>query len=245
MPYQLGLPAALARFGLTVETVPGWQTRGSSTFAPRGAVAHWTAGPRGTTTRPSLNVVVNGRTGLAGPLANVYLDRKGIAVVVAAGRANHAGVGGWRGLTGNSQVFGTEAECGGDGDWTALQRWAYPRVNAAYCWLGKFAPDMVCGHNEWAPTRKIDIRDWPMPSMRTQVAQLLAAQTQPAAQEDDDMTPAQARLLWLIGRQLGLDQTPDGKENWPGWAQLGGKTVVDALAEMRDDINKIQAKLGA
>jgi len=247
MPYQLGLPAALARFGLTVETVPGWQTRGSSTFAPRGAVAHWTAGPRGTTTRPSLNVVVNGRTGLAGPLANVYLDRKGIAVVCASGRANHAGVGGWRGLTGNSQVFGTEAECGGDGDWTALQRWAYPRVNAAYCWLGKFAPDMVCGHNEWAPTRKIDIRDWPMPSMRTQVAQLLAAQTQPAAQEDDDMPLTQADINAIsdavANRVIGTWPNGSTAEAWEiSRALIKTTAQVDQLIA---DVAALKAKLGA
>jgi hypothetical protein len=189
MPYQTGLPAALARFGLKVETVPGWQTRGASTLNPRGAVAHWTAGPKRSITRPSLNICVNGRAGLPGPLCNVYLDRAGIAVVVAAGTANHAGAGGWKGLTGNSQVFGTEAECGGDGDWTAAQRAAYPRVNAAYCWLGKFGADMICGHCEWAPTRKIDIRDWPMNLMRSQTAALLTTTTA-LAQEDDDLMAA-------------------------------------------------------
>jgi hypothetical protein len=101
------------------------------------------------------------------------LDRQGIAVVVAAGRANHAGEGGWAGLTGNSSVFGTEAECAGDGDWTDAQYLAYPKVNAAYCDLIGCDASMVCGHNEWAPGRKIDIRDWPMSLMRQQVAELL------------------------------------------------------------------------
>jgi hypothetical protein len=173
MGFQKGLAAALAARGLTVEVVPGWQTRGSSSFAPRGAVCHWTAGAAHGD-RPSLGVVTNGRAGLPGPLANVFLARSGVAIVVAAGRANHAGGGGWRGLVGNSSVFGTEAESTGGGDWTAAQRWAYPRINAAYCDLGGFGPDMVCGHNEWAPTRKIDIRDWDMPAMRAQVAAVLS-----------------------------------------------------------------------
>lgn len=188
MGYQTGLPAALAAQGLTVELVPGWETRGAASFTPRGAVSHWTAGPRGTTGRPSLSVVIYGRKDVLGPLCNVYLARDGAAVVVAAGRANHAGAGGWRGLTGNSSVFGTEAEAAGDGDWTDAQRWAYPRINAAYCKLGAFGPEWCCGHNEWAPGRKIDIRDWDMTAMRAQVAAQLAGKpTPPPVQEDTTM----------------------------------------------------------
>ncbi len=234
MPYQTRIPEALARFGLKVETVPGWQTRGSSTFTPRGAVSHWTAGPRGSTTRPSLNICTNGRTGLPGPLCNVYLDRKGIAVVVAAGRANHAGVGGWKGLTANSQVFGTEAECGGDGDWTAAQRAAYPRVNAAYCWLGGFGPEMCCGHHEWAtpPGRKVDIRDWPMSAMRSQVAAILASP------QEDNMPLTDADLNRIRDRILHSPIAHDGKivngQPWLSSRVAGADGVVNAvLAEVR------------
>ncbi|WP_264032186.1 N-acetylmuramoyl-L-alanine amidase [Cellulosimicrobium sp. SH8] len=185
MGYATGLPAALAARGLTVEVVDGWHRRGSSSFAPRGAVCHWTAGAR-TGDRPSLKVVRDGRAGLPGPLANVFLARSGVVVVVAAGRANHAGVGGWHGLVGNSSVFGTEAESAGNGDWTDAQRWAYPRINAAFCDLGGFGPDMVCGHNEWAPNRKIDIRDWDMARMRLEVAAILEGDDMPTAQEIAD-----------------------------------------------------------
>lgn len=178
MPYQTGIPAALRARGVKVETVNGWQRRGSSAFNPRGVTCHWTAGPWNApaSSRPSLNVVTHGRPGLNGPLCNVYLDRRGIAVVVAAGRANHAGSGGYRGLSGNSSVFGIEAESGGDvprSDWTAAQRREYPKVVAA---LVDLTPSndatYVHGHNEWTP-RKIDIRDWPMPLMRQQVNAIL------------------------------------------------------------------------
>lgn len=175
MPYQTQIPAALAAFGLPVELVPGWESRGSASFNPGGVVCHWTAGPRGTTARPSLGVVVNGRSDLPGPLAQVYLDRNGVPVVVAAGRANHAGAGGYNGLVGNSAVFGIEAECGGDGDWTDAQRSAYPKVVAALLRSKGLGAQWAVGHNEWAPTRKIDIRDWTMPAMREQVARLLGS----------------------------------------------------------------------
>lgn len=174
MAFRTDIAAALSAEGLRVEYVAGWQTRGSSAFNPGGVTCHWTAGPRGTHSRPSLNVVVNGRPGISGPLCNVYLSRDGVAVIVAAGRANHAGLGGYRGLVGNSSVYGIEAECGGDGDWTDAQRETYPRVVAALLrTIGRDA-SWAMGHNEWAPDRKIDIRDYDMARMRRDVAQILA-----------------------------------------------------------------------
>lgn len=175
----LDLPAALAARGVRVELVDGWRTRGASGFRPQGAVCHWTAGPAGRGDRPSLQICITGRADVPGPLCNVFLTRDGVAVVVAAGRANHAGKGGWAGLRGNSTVFGTEAENSGGGEWTEAQRAAYPRINAAYADLAGFGAEMVCGHHEWAPTRKIDINDWPMSAMRQQVAALLG--TEPGA----------------------------------------------------------------
>ncbi|MFE6228895.1 N-acetylmuramoyl-L-alanine amidase [Cellulosimicrobium sp. NPDC057862] len=210
MPRITRLPAALAARGLTVELVDGWQTRGSADFDPEGAVCHWTAGAR-TGDRPSLKVVRDGRAGLPGPLANVFLARSGVAVVVAAGRANHAGEGGWRGLTGNHSVWGTEAESAGDGDWTDAQRWAYPRINAAFCDLSGFGPDMVCGHSEWAPDRKIDIRDWDMARMRREVAAVLRG---------DDMALTNTDLNAFLNARF--DITQNGKTR--------SVTIRDALA---------------
>jgi N-acetylmuramoyl-L-alanine amidase len=176
MPFMTRIPRDLKDFGLSVALVPGWESRGSASFAPACVVAHWTAGPKNAKdkARPSLAVVTNGRPGIPGPLCNVYLGRDGTCVVVAAGRANHAGQGGFRGLVGNSAAYGIEAESGGDNDWTDAQKRAYPRLIAALLHgLGRDA-SWACGHNEWAPTRKIDIRDWPMSAMRDQVAAILS-----------------------------------------------------------------------
>lgn len=178
MGAQLGLPDALRARGLTVEVVPGWETRSAGSFNPKGAICHWTAGPAKSTTRPSLSICTKGRADLPGPLCNVYLDRNGVAVVVAAGRANHAGAGSWRGVTGNSSFFGTECEAAGPDDFTAAQRWAYPRVNAAYADLGGFGADMVAGHSEYATPkgRKQDINGYTMTNMRADTASVLAGQ---------------------------------------------------------------------
>ena len=190
MAHQTWIADACRRW-LPTEEYSGWTGRGSSSFTPGGVVCHWTAGPCNSTGRPSLNVCVNGREGLSGPLANVYFDRAGVAVVIAAGRANHAGDGGWKGLSGNSSVLGIEAECCNAGDWTPAQRSNYPRLVAALLEGIRRDASWACGHNEWAPSRKVDIHDWPMPTMRDQTAQLLAGGTAPLPPEEPDMTPEQ------------------------------------------------------
>lgn len=222
MAYQTILPRALAARGLIVETVPGWETRGSSSFSPGGAICHWTAGPRRSLTRPSLNICVNGRSDLPGPLANVYLDRNGVAVVLAAGKANHAGNGNWRGLTHNGQLFGTEAEAADSTDFTTAQRVAYPKVNAAYGDIGGFDESMVAGHSEFALPRgrKQDINGYTMDDMRSAVRAVRAGKTDetsklPDVPEDTDMKLIQStnRGIAVIGpgyfKQLTEEELPE------------------------------------
>lgn len=251
MAYALGLPDALRRRGLAVEVVPGWETRSAGTFNPKGAVCHWTAGPAGSQTRPSLNVVTNGRPGLDGPLCNVYGARDGVAVVVAAGRANHAGTGGWKGLVGNSAVFGTEMEAAGPDDFTDAQRWSYPRINAAYCDLGSFGADMVCGHSEWATPagRKTDINNYPMSAMRAQVAALLTG----TDVQEDDVNAEQDKLIRetrdIVGGLAYLLNPPGGEaegEILTRLRDLSGLTgaLRDTLADPAGLANAMRAHLG-
>lgn len=176
MPRLLNLVKTLTAWGLEVEYVPGWSKRGSATFNPVGVMDHWTAGPKGSKTRPSLNVVTHGHSTLPGPLCNVYLARDGVCVVVASGRANHAGHGRWKGYTGNSRFVGIEAEAAGPDDWTDAQRAAYPRLNAALLDAIKQTDvAMVCGHSEYAlpKGRKIDINGYTMSDMRAQTKAIM------------------------------------------------------------------------
>jgi peptidoglycan hydrolase-like protein with peptidoglycan-binding domain len=77
---------------------------------------------------------------------------------VAAGRANHAGAGTWKGLVGNSTVFGVERENVGNGSepWTLVQYDTAAKVHAALIRAHGSRWDLVCEHKEWAPRRKID-----------------------------------------------------------------------------------------
>lgn len=167
MPFQTDLLPALKDWGLNVIEVNGWRTHGSSSFNPGGSVNHHTAGSTSNSI-PSLNILRNGRSDLPGPLCNVAQSRSsnfnGAAkyddvYLIAAGRANHAGSGGWRGLTGNSSVFGLEIEhCGYLEREGFSERRAHTahRIHRAFIDAGGFKAEMICQHKEWAPSRKID-----------------------------------------------------------------------------------------
>lgn len=203
MGRALWLADALRAHGLVVQEVPGWETRGSSSFAPRGVVCHHTASHAGSD-HPALGIVTNGRPDLAGPLCNVLLARNGDCYVVASGRANHAGTGGWRGLTGNSSVLGIEAENNGVGEpWPAQQVTAYIRLCAAMCDAGGFDASTVCYHREWAPTRKPDPAGPGFPTdgnqWRAKVALELAA---PAPLTDDQ------KLFILLAAKKKAEKEP-------------------------------------
>ena len=179
-PYRLQwLPEVLRRAGLRVVTHPGWETRGRGNIGVvRGVMCHHTAGPP-EGNLPSLGLVVEGRPDLAGPLSHLCLARDGAFHVVAAGRANHAGAGEWRGIaTGNTSFIGIEAENSGQPDdpWPEVQMDAYRRGVAAL--LAEIGADasMCCGHKEYAlpPGRKID-PTFDMDDFRAAVAAILEA----------------------------------------------------------------------
>lgn len=167
------LADALRAGGLPVVEEPGWQGRGTGgTFTPLGVLAHHTAGPA-VGDLPSLRIVRDGRTGLPGPLSQLMLSRSGRFHVIAAGRANHAGIGAAGFVPandGNRYLIGIEAESAGTrDDWTLEQRVNYPRGVAALLRWMRVGEGNVLGHKEWAPTRKIDPAFWDMNAFRRDV----------------------------------------------------------------------------
>lgn len=154
MSRHTGVVEALRDHGLNLGFCPGWETRGSSTFWPQGHVCHHDAIASRWATPPGL--LISGRPDLAGPLCNTALEADGTVWLVAAGRANHAGTGSWRGLVGNSTVWGTEAQNAGTGqEWPDAQIDSYVRLSAALGEYFGFSAEMVCRHAEWT-SRKID-----------------------------------------------------------------------------------------
>jgi hypothetical protein len=159
---DLGIADRLRAAGLRVVEVAGWQTAGSDSFAPGGSVNHHTAGPSSGST-PSLLTCIEGRPDLSGPLCNVYQSREpsgvDVAYVIASGRANHAGEGGWRGLSGNASVYGLEIEHDG---LTALPQGRIDTAARIHAAMFTGDPANVCQHREWTynpatgSSRKID-----------------------------------------------------------------------------------------
>jgi len=173
------LPQVLKDAGLKVATNPGWEDRGRGDVGSIvGVICHHTAGPK-IGNMPSLKTLVNGRSDLPGPLAQLGLGRDGSYIVIAAGRCNHAGAGTWHGVTtGNSSFIGIEAENTGKPDdlpWPEVQMDAYRRgVAAILKKIGRPA-DFCAGHKEYAlpPGRKPD-PDFDMNLFRSGVAAILA-----------------------------------------------------------------------
>src|SRR5438270_1768163 len=109
------LPEVLKKKGLKVVLTDGWQERGRAEMGKvLGVLCHHTATPKSAANMPTLNLLINGRSDLPGPLAQLGLGRDGTFYVVAAGRCNHAGKGEWKGVTtGNTSFIGIEAENSG------------------------------------------------------------------------------------------------------------------------------------
>lgn len=156
-----GLADVLRSAGLTVVELPGWKTRGHGPMIDvRGVTCHHTAGGRSTKAKLSLPVVLHGRPGLDGPLANLYLDRDGTYYVVAAGLCYHAGVSNATDRT-NGHRIGIEGEAAGDGwsqDWPVVQMAAYHLGCKALAEHYGFDVAEVLGHKETCSPygRKID-----------------------------------------------------------------------------------------
>lgn len=222
--------------GWPVEFVPGWETRGRGAVTARGAVNHWTAGPR-TGNAPSLRTVTYGRAGLRNALCNTYSSREPRLYVVAARTAWHAGRGSWQGVTGNSNVLGHEAENSGQGEWTPEHLALIESLDRAQLAVFGYGLHMLCDHFEWTP-RKIDRIDVGGSPWRARVAK-------PRRVEDDDMYTIVSERgtphKWAIGgsvvraadpnmlRQMkaaGLIRNPQDDPDWPPLDRY----IIDLLA---------------
>jgi N-acetylmuramoyl-L-alanine amidase-like protein len=171
----VNLPGALRAEGLVINEIRGWETRGRpGTFAPVGALWHHTAGAK------SLGIIVNGRSDLPGPLANLHVEKPGHVNLVSANRCNHAGKGagevvkrlragqpprgdaGKLGLPddtdGNGILVGIEVENLGDGrdPYPDPQLDTVARVGAALSRFYGFGSHAHAHHREWT-RRKIDM----------------------------------------------------------------------------------------
>src|SRR5882672_9883013 len=100
MTYSLfWLSQDLYACGLTVFEVLAGQNRGHGEEGKvLGVLCHHTCGPLHGDL-PDLNVLIDGRPDLGGPLCNLGLGRSGHYWMIAAGKGWHAGRGFWHGVS--------------------------------------------------------------------------------------------------------------------------------------------------
>lgn len=185
----LWIPQVLTNAGLQISEVPGWQNRGhGDEGSVKGIICHHTCGPLHGEML-DLNVIVDGRPDLGGPLAQLALGRTGIFHIVAAGKCWHAGRGAWQGITdGNSHFIGIEAENTGEtkgpkaDPWPDVQMNAYKRGCAAILKHIGAPVGMCIGHKEWAlPKGRKDDPSFDMGPFRADVAKFMGDNAVPTA----------------------------------------------------------------
>lgn len=160
------LPHLLRKHGLKVVEVDGWRHRGRPesrfSFYPVGVLCHDTVTPKSLSDDAVLNLLVDGRPGLPGPLCQIGLGRDGTVYLVASGRANHAGraksVGTVASGDGNTLYIGIEAFNDGVGEpWTEEQYTAYYILAAALSVeVTHNSYRTVNGHKETSTEGKVD-----------------------------------------------------------------------------------------
>lgn len=188
MIFLTDLADQLRKRGLTVVEVPGWKTRGYAgygLYGVKGVLHHHTATSRlafASSNMPTLNVLVNGHAGLAGPLCNLGFGRDGTVYVVAAGWANHAGPGAAPGVPrdqGNGWLIGIEAESSGvpPFDWTPdmLRVWPYLGAALESAYLAALSPyeRLQLGHREYSSMGKIDPAGVNLDELRSSINRVL------------------------------------------------------------------------
>jgi len=171
----LWLPDVLTAAGCKVRTIDGWQNRGKELVSIEGVVWHHTASGPSSSDAAVAGLLTKGRPDLAGPLAQLGLQRDGTFVVVAAGKANHNGYGTW-----GNQALGIEAYNDGVGEpWPQAQLDAYDLGSAAILAHLGYDADRMKGHRETDPRRKPDPVGIDLDAARTRIARLLTSGLHP------------------------------------------------------------------
>jgi hypothetical protein len=205
----LNLADVLRNAGLPVVEISGWKTRGHGELSlVASLVCHWTAGAL-TGETPSLNVVIHGRTGLPGPLSQLYLSRSGVWYTVASGIAYHAGDV-IDPVYSNPKALGIEAEYHpNQGAWPVAQLESYARGCAAIANAYRLATERVRGHYEVARPlgRKPDPNnlDGGMPNFRQRVQRYR-----------DNPEPPQPEIPEEKLKSLVLAKNQNGPDHWVG-----------------------------
>jgi hypothetical protein len=211
MARQLWLPGTLREAGIDVYVMPGAVARGREDVRFDAIIWHHTAtGPNWQDGHVAA-LLRDGRRDLAGPLAQVGIERDGTWVIVALGRANHNGYGRY----GNNSL-GLEFYNSGVGEeWPEAQVESGIRGIAAVQRTIGIVP--VLGHRESDPKRKIDPFGLNMNVMRSRIAMARRGAASTQVLEDDTMHVELIKMAYRRARGATYDPSVKDPSGWTGW----------------------------
>lgn len=186
--YQRDLAMILRDAGVEVVEYAGWKDRGrppaGRNFNPHGMVIHHDASAVGPSPDLARYIAEIGRPpGTPAPLSQIWVGKRGVWHVLAAGKANHAGEGnGWgsiRAGLGNDDALGVEWDHT-TGEKVTPEEYASLVLGTAAIFRAKgWSVDRACpGHKEYAKGRKTD-PDIDMPRFRRDVKRVIAKMNKP------------------------------------------------------------------
>ncbi|MFI0469307.1 N-acetylmuramoyl-L-alanine amidase [Saccharopolyspora sp. 5N102] len=172
------LADVLRAAGLRVVETPGWRERTARGTQPRpvGVLEHHTATPASyARPAPTVQMCIDGRPDLDGPLCHAVIAYDGTVHLIAAGRANHAGKARASGPNpagdGNTLYVGFEWDYHGVNQGPSSEQYAaaVKATRAVLDRLGRPA-DAARGHRETSVTGKIDPGRVDLDQLRRDVA---------------------------------------------------------------------------
>lgn len=230
------LADTLRAAGVRVVEEGPWLSRSAgSSFAPIGVLWHHTAAPSSASNpAPALNVCINGRSDLPGPLCQALVDYHGVFHVISANRANHAGSARASGPIpagdGNTMLVGWEIDYAGDGGAGRVQRMTTAQydasVTATAAVLRRLGRDAsyARGHRETSTSGKIDPSFIDLDAMRADVAAAMGG-TPPPAPEGTPFTVYESNVN--VRPTPGTSRAPVGNLGAPGTVYV----VCEAVGE--------------
>jgi hypothetical protein len=229
--------------GDRLKTLDGWKTDGVGGTMGNiwGVIWHHTGNAAETP-----QSISQGRPDLQGPLAQIHIAPDGIVTIVAVGPCNHAGAGSWPGLpTDGANAYTIGIEC------------AWPRNTAL--------TEETANQERWPDAQIISMRDVGAALTKHlgvpvshNISHREWARFGPAGQRQYKWDPGNLDMDWFRGEiQKDIDGAFDGPATTPvppsqqpgpvrvgpaddqlqfRWNCLGGQTLIEAVAQIRDKV---------
>jgi hypothetical protein len=229
------LPDVLRAAGLTVKTYDGWKGRGGG-FTDLGSVVwHHDASPPGDS--PGVPAYMIREIDAGRPGGQLWVDRRGVWHVIAAGKVSHAGKV-RRGMPGNSNSLGVETDHTTGETWPVPQLTSLRRGTAAI--LRRLGQDSGGLHMHKTicdpPGRKVDPDGLDLHTERGRVAVLMAHSQQPPPQPPPE--PEDEMKLYVFTHQ-GLDWGTDLMARRPFEDQSVKATWIDMAQRLGHTVERI------